>query len=126
MSNVVIVDSKCDDYKDLVTMVRDCKCNVQVASDYESALRIILTSRVQTLILEWQNSSDEVRAMIEAIRNNHRSRRMHIIAISAHQTKDMVAGALKAKVNDFLSWPISVSEIRERLMWASNEQELLA
>ncbi len=118
MSNVLIGNSKCDGYEDLVSMVRDCKCNVQVAPDYESALRIILSSRFQILILEWQNSSDEVRLMIDSIRNNHRSRRMHIIAISVNRTTEMVAGALKAKVNDFFSWPISTSEIRQRLMWA--------
>ncbi len=126
MSNVVIVDSTCDGFEDLVSMVQDCKCNVQVAPDYESALRIILSSRVQILILEWQHTSDHARAMIESIRNNHRSRRIHIIAISANRTPEMVAGALKARVNDFFSWPISSSEIRERLMWASSEQELLA
>jgi PleD family two-component response regulator len=126
MSNVVIVDSQCDGYEDLITMVRDCKCNVQIAPDCESALRIILSSRVQILILEWQNSSDEVRSMIESIRKNHRSRRIHIIAISENRSAELVAGALTAKVNDFFSWPISTSEIRERIMWASHEHELLA
>jgi DNA-binding response OmpR family regulator len=121
-----MIDSQCDGYEELVTMVRDCKCNVQVAPDYASALKIILSSRVQILILEWQNSSEEIRSMIESIRNNHRSRRMHVIAVSTNRTAEMVASALKAKVNDFFSWPISTNEIRERLLWAANEHELLA
>jgi len=106
-------------------MVRDCKCNVQLASDFESALKIILSSRVQILILEWQESAEHARAMIDSVRNNHRSRRIHIIAISANRTPEMLADALKSQVNDFFSLPISIVEIRERLMWASNEQELL-
>ena len=125
MSNVLIIDSKSEGLQDLVTMVRDCKCNVQIASDFESALKIILNSRIQILILEWQQSAEHTRALIESIRNNHRSRRIHIIAISANRTPEMVANALKAQVNDFFSWPISVGEIRERLLWASNQQELL-
>jgi len=125
MSNVVMIESKSDYFQDVVTMVRDCKCNVQLASDFESSLKIILSSRVQILILEWPQSAEHARAMIESIRNNHRSRRIHIIAISAFRTSEMLADALKAQVNDFFSWPISIAEIRERLMWASNEQELL-
>jgi len=125
MSNVVMIESKSDYFQDLVTMVRDCKCNVQLASDFESALKIILSSRVQILILEWPQSAEHARALIESIRNNHRSRRIHIIAISENRTPEMLADALKAQVNDFFCSPISIGEIRERLMWASNEQELL-
>ena len=125
MSNVVMIESKSDYFQDVVTMVRDCKCNVQLASDFESALKLILSSRVQILVLEWPQSAEHARAMIDSIRNNHRSRRIHIIAISANRTREMLADALKAQVNDFFSWPISIGEIRERLMWASNEQELL-
>jgi len=125
MSNVVMIESKSDYFEDLVAMVRNCKCNIQLASDFESALEIILSSRVQILVLEWPQSAEHARAMIDSIRNNHRSRRIHIIAISANRTREMLADALKAQVNDFFSWPISIGEIRERLMWASNEQELL-
>jgi len=125
MSNVVMIESKSDYFQDLLTMVRNCKCNVQLASDFESALKIILSSRVQILILDWPQSAEHAKALIESIRNNHRSRRIHIIAISANRTPEMLAGALKSQVNDFFSWPISIGEIRERLVWASNEQELL-
>ena len=125
MSNVVIIDFKSDGFQDLVGMVRDCNYNVRVASDFKSALKIISNSRVQILVLEWQQSSEYARVLIESIRNNHRFRRIHIIAISVNSTPELVADALNSQVNDFFSWPISIGEIRRRFLWASNEQELL-
>jgi DNA-binding response OmpR family regulator len=125
MSNVVIIESSSDYFQDLVSIVKDCKCNVQVASDYDSAVKIVLNSRVQIMILEWCQPSEDAQTMIQLIRNNHRSRRIHIIAISANRTQELVADALNSKVEDFFSWPVSLNEIRERLMWATNQQELL-
>jgi len=106
-------------------MVGECGVRITKANDYESALTTIVGSRVQILILQWGPENAGARALVDAIRKNHRTRRIHVIAVSENRTPEMLAEALNATVEDYFSWPVSLSEIRSRLLWASNRFELL-
>jgi len=125
MSNVLIVESQEPYFQDLIAMVGECGVRITKAIDYGSALKTIVGSRVQILILEWGHESEGARELVAAIRKNHRTRRAHVIAVSENRTPEMLADALNATVEDYFSWPVSISEIRSRLLWAANRFEQL-
>jgi len=126
MANILSIRSETIYSEDLNAMLQDCGYCVTTVADHAEAEKTILGKRIQIIVLGWEPGNNEPpKALISLVRNNHRTRRIHIIAVSENRTPEMLAEAMNATVDDYFSWPVSMSELRSRLLWAANRFELL-
>lgn len=126
MSNILAIRAETKFTEDLNEMLQECGCDVTTVADHAEAQKTVLGKRIQILVLEWGPNGNELsKALISVVRKNHRTRRIHIIAVSENRTPEMLAEAMNATVNDYFSWPVSIYELRSRLLWAANRFEQL-
>ena len=118
--SVLIVDGDPDSLDQICSFVADCDVRLQTATDLASAMKRISESRFSIVLLDWQLPDGQAAKLVGHIRNNHRLRRMHIIALSEPADPETVQSVLKNGVDDFFSRPIAPHELRTRLLWAQS------
>ena len=122
-SSVLIVDRDPTAMEQLCSLIKASDFRVQTATDLESTQQRLSTSRFPIVIVDWQLPDEGARQVVSLIRGNHRLRRTHIVALSEPASPEFVEAVLKTGVDDFISRPISASEVRNRLLWAMSQYQ---
>lgn len=117
---ILIVDADPVSLDKLCSYVSECDVRIQTATNLTTAMRRINEARFAILIVDWQLADNEAPALVENVRNNHRMRRTHIIALSEPADSETIQAVLNSGVDDFFARPITSSEVRNRLIWAKS------
>jgi DNA-binding response OmpR family regulator len=107
----------------LCSLIKASDFRVQTATDLESTQQRLATARFPIVIVDWQLPNEGARQVVSLIRGNHRLRRTHIVALSEPASAEFVEAVLQTGVDDFISRPISASEVRNRLLWAMSQYQ---
>jgi DNA-binding response OmpR family regulator len=118
--SALIVDGDPDSLDQICSIVAECDVRLQTATDLASAMKRISESRFSIILLDWQLPDEQASKLVRNVRDNHRLRRMHIIALSEPADPATVQSVLKSGVDDFFSRPIAPNELRTRLLWAQS------
>jgi DNA-binding response OmpR family regulator len=119
-TSVLVVESDPSSQDQLCSIVRDCEFQVFPATDLNSALEQIKDHRFQIMIIDWQLPRGEAQSIVKCVRANHRLRRTHIIALSDQAEPEVIQKVLKSGADDFFARPVTTTEVRSRLLWATN------
>jgi two-component system alkaline phosphatase synthesis response regulator PhoP len=123
--SVLIVESDPTVLEQLSMQVKEFEFRVDCAVDLESAMSKLRSHRQSIVIVDWGLSEGQAIEIIQQIRGNHRMRRTHIMAVSSSSDPAVVETAMNTGADDFFTMPIGASELRSRLLWASNRATTL-
>lgn len=126
MKSVLIVENDVNVLEDISSIVEQCEYTIQSVNTYLEAMKVLVVSKVSTVLMNWDISPEEATELITEVRSNHRLRRTHIMVCSINRDPDFVSGIMNLGADDFLSKPLSPHEIRTRLGWATNKHELVS
>ncbi len=118
--SVLIVEYDPNSLDQICSFVSECDVRLQTASDLASAMKRISDHRFSIVLLDWQLPDSQATKLVRNIRENHRLRRTHIIALSEPADSETIQAVLNCGVDDFFSRPIAPNELRSRLLWAQS------
>jgi diguanylate cyclase (GGDEF)-like protein len=111
---VLIADDNADMRRHLARLL-DPKYEVTVTADGASALEAALANPPDLILTDVMMPHLDGLELLTALREEHRTRTIPVIMLSARAGQEASAGAIRAGVDDYLSKPFSAQELLSRV-----------
>jgi len=114
--HAAIVDDSLATRTILANMLHECGVKVSEAADHDSALSLLRSRQdISVLLVDWQLTPRGGYELVHAIKSEHRFAKRRIIMVTTEAGIDEVANALEAGIDDYLTKPFSLQNVREKL-----------
>jgi DNA-binding response OmpR family regulator len=114
--HVAVVDDSFATRTILGNMLRECGCRVSEAADEDAALTLLRSrADIQVVLIDWQLAPRGGYELTRHLRENARFANRRIIMVTAEAGVDEVANALEVGIDDYLTKPFNLQNLREKL-----------
>lgn len=115
MANILIVEDEPDVLLLLENRVRGAGHEVQSATDGETALDIIASSRPEVIILDWMMPRISGLDVLEKLRADDPDHEVKVLMLTAKSQQSDIDRAYEAGADDYIVKPFSSRDLIERI-----------
>jgi DNA-binding response OmpR family regulator len=100
-------------------------CDVITAQDEKQACTALNTGNIDVCILNWNDSGAYALRLCQWIRGAYLKADPHVIVLIDANSAPAIQAAYQAGANDFLTKPLRVEDVRERILAIANKISLI-